>query len=86
MSARGRRHDDAARDLLARALRLHGGTHAQFAAEVLGASRRGLQHWLAGDRPIPAPIVLLARHYIERHAPEKHATEKCDPLTRSLRP
>lgn len=50
-------------------------------AALLGAGMRSYQHWEDGDRPIPAPVILLARIRLRDHAdkgdtPMLHGAEK----------
>jgi len=45
-----------------RSIRLALGKSRAEMAEALGVGLRAMQHWEAGERAIPGPVVLLARY------------------------
>lgn len=45
------------RDLLARVIAASGLSARRYAVEVLLRDERTVRRWLAGDAPIPAPVV-----------------------------
>lgn len=51
-------------DLLRAAIEASGLSARRFAVEVLLRDERTVRHWLAGDSPIPKPVVDYLRQHL----------------------